>query len=75
VPIWVTRDGTLTTAPLDQDAVLRDAVAVGVDAAVGISLAAGGLHLWVCRILGRRRDRQWGAEWATVEPVWRGQLL
>jgi hypothetical protein len=74
VTIWVTRDGTPTTAPLDAGAVLQDAVGVGLETAIGLSLAAGGLHLVVCGALDRRRDRQWTAEWAAVEPVWRGQL-
>jgi hypothetical protein len=74
VTIWVTRDGTRTTAPLGEDAALRDAVGVALGAAVGVALAAFGLHRGVCRVIGRRRDRQWDAEWATVEPVWRGQL-
>lgn len=75
VTIWVDDDGTPTTAPPRPADVTRDAVGAGIGTFLAISLTAWALHGALCAVLDRRRRRQWSSEWATVEPIWRGQLL
>jgi hypothetical protein len=70
VPVWVDRQGDLTTRPLDgSDAVARAAgTAVGTYLCLS-ALAAGG-YLALSATLDRRRLRRWAADWAVIEPVW-----
>lgn len=74
VQVWITGDGGLTSAPLDRQSISAQSVVAGVGTAAGVGLAGCGLYGLVCWQLARRRDRQWTAGWATVAPVWRGQL-
>jgi hypothetical protein len=63
VPIWVTRDGRLTSAPLDPSQVAEQADNAEVLAVIVYAAALGGLGLLGRRALDRRRMAAWDAEW------------
>ena len=72
--IWTTADGRRADEPMTAAEVRRSTlVLVGVGWAGGLS-AAVLLHVALCRLLDRRRDRQWTLEWARVEPGWSRRL-
>jgi hypothetical protein len=70
VPIWVDRDGELTTRPLDRGAAVARAVAMAVGTYLCLSSLAAGGYLAVGASLDRSRLRRWAAEWAVIEPEW-----
>lgn len=73
VRIWIDGQGGLTGAPLrDSDVTAGSAVAGGVSFVLVVA-AASTAHALVCWTLNRRRDRQWSAGWAEVEPTWSGR--
>lgn len=72
--IWTTADGRRADEPMTAAEVRRSTlVLVGVGWAGGLG-AAVLLHVALCRLLDRRRDRQWTREWARVEPGWSRRL-
>ena len=72
--IWINREGTPTTAPMDGEAVARTAETTGMGAFLGISVVAWGLHTVVRWSLDAHRARQWAADWVAVEPIWSAGL-
>lgn len=72
--IWINREGTPTTAPMDGEAVAKTAETTGMGAFLGISCAAWGLHTVVRWSLDAHRARQWAAGWVAVEPIWSAEL-
>jgi hypothetical protein len=68
--VWTTRDGRLTSSPLD-DSQVR--VLTGLGEVTGVTALAllltlvGGLARW---LINRRRLAGWDAEWQTTEPRW-----
>ncbi|MGW0875665.1 Rv1733c family protein [Streptomyces sp. NPDC002740] len=70
VHVWVTRDGTVTTAPTSTLNATTSGWLMGGTAAFGV--AAGCHAAWVGMrlLLDRRRYAQWDAEWDLVEPRW-----
>jgi hypothetical protein len=72
--IRTTADGRRADEPMTAAEVRRSTlVLVGVGWAGGLG-AAVLLHVALCRLLDRRRDRQWTHEWARVEPGWSRRL-
>jgi hypothetical protein len=63
VPIWVTRDGQLTTPPLAPSQVAGQAETAAALAALGCGVVLTGVGLIGRRLLDRRRMRAWDAEW------------
>jgi hypothetical protein len=74
VHVWVTRDGTLTTAPLDPRSIQGSATAMGALALGGIPVLAWALYAGVSAALDAQRERRWAQGWAAVEPVWATRL-
>ncbi|MFI7497957.1 hypothetical protein ACIBVL_05485 [Streptomyces sp. NPDC049687] len=70
VRVWVTGDGTVTTAPASTLDARAGGSLVGGLAAFGV--AAGSYAAWagVRLLLDRRRYAQWDTEWDLVEPQW-----
>lgn len=70
VRVWVTRDGQLTTQPLQDFQVADQAFLTGT-----LSILALGILLTVTGVLGhraldRRRMAGWDADWRATEPRW-----
>ena len=70
VTVWLTRDGRLTTQPLDPAAAKDMGVGVGLTVAFMLPLTAWALHRLLRWLLDRRRMRQWTTGWQVVGPVW-----
>jgi hypothetical protein len=70
VPIWVDRDGDLTTRPLDGDGVVTRAAGMAVGTYLLTSSLAVGVYLAFLAALDHSRLRRWAADWAVTEPVW-----
>jgi hypothetical protein len=70
VSIWIDGDGNRTPPPLSASGIRGRAVGEGFATWCGISVIGVGAYLWTRALLDRSRFRRWGAEWATVEPVW-----
>lgn len=70
VRVWVTRDGTVTSAPTSTLNATTSGWMVGGMAAFGV--AAGSYAAWAGMrlVLDRRRYARWDAEWDLVEPQW-----
>ncbi|MZF86002.1 hypothetical protein [Streptomyces sp. SID5643] len=74
VPVWLDREGTITSPPMTTLTATTNGWFVGGMAAVG---AVGGffaLRGGTRRVLDRRRYAQWDAEWDLVEPLWSGRF-
>jgi hypothetical protein len=74
VPVWVGPDGVLTAPPLDPAGIPNSALAVGALPLIGLPAATALLYGLFCSALNASRDRRWGRDWATVEPVWTSEL-
>jgi len=74
VHVWVARDGTLTTAPLDPRSVQGSATAMGALTLLGIPVLAWTLYAGLSAALDAQRERRWAQGWAAVEPVWATRL-
>jgi hypothetical protein len=70
VTVWLTRDGRLTTQPLDPAAANGMGLGVGLMVAFMLPLTAWALHRLLRWLLDRRRMRQWATGWQVVGPVW-----
>jgi len=70
VPVWVGRDGELTTAPLRRESIQGSAMAVGALVLGGVPTAVWTLYFFLSFALDARRERDWEKGWAAVEPVW-----
>lgn len=68
--LWTTADGRRADGPMTAAEVWRSTlVLVGLGWAGGLG-AVVLLHVALCRLLDRRRDRRWTRGWARVEPTW-----
>jgi hypothetical protein len=70
VPIWVDRDGNLTTRPLDDEGAVAEAAGMAGGTYLLIAALAVGVHVLLLAALDRSRLRRWAADWAVIEPVW-----
>ena len=75
VPVWVDREGNLTRAPFDRDAIPMSAYVMGALPLVGVPLVAWTLYVVLCFALDAARERRWERDWAAVEPDWHSRLL
>lgn len=75
VPLWVDSKGEPTAAPAPAGEQRAGAVVVGTGAGLGWLVLLAGIVVATRRVLDRRRLRDWGDEWAAVEPAWRRELL
>ena len=75
VPVWVSGDGELTSAPLPRQSIQGSAMAMGVLVLGGVPVAVWTLYFFLCFALDARRERDWERGWAAVEPVWVTRLL
>lgn len=72
--LWTTADGRRADEPMTPAEVRRSTlVLVGVGWAGGLG-AVVLVHVALCRLLERQRDRRWTREWARVEPGWSRRL-
>jgi hypothetical protein len=74
VPIWIDRDGDLTTRPLDSGGAVARAAGMAAGTYLLISALAVTVYLAFLAALDRSRLRRWAAEWAVTEPVWTGTV-
>jgi hypothetical protein len=70
VPVWIDGDGDRTPPPMRADDVTSRAIGQGLGVFVGLSVLACGAQIVVRTLLDRSRSRRWGAEWASVGPMW-----
>lgn len=70
VPVWLDREGTITSAPMTSLTATTNGWFVGGMAAVGAVSGFYALRGGTRRVLDRRRHAQWDAEWDLVEPLW-----
>jgi hypothetical protein len=70
VPVWVDRDGDLTTRPLDGGGAVARAAAMAAGTYLFVSALAIGGFVGFRASLDRSRLRRWAADWAVIEPVW-----
>ncbi|MDR6975964.1 hypothetical protein J2X68_002652 [Streptomyces sp. 3330] len=70
VRVWVTKDGTVTTAPTSTLNATASGWLMGGMAAFGVAAASSAVWTGVRLVLDRRRYAQWDAEWEQVEPRW-----
>lgn len=73
VPVWVDQQGQVSAPPMDRGEALEAAGITGVLVLVGFSIVGGGGYATARWLVQRRRLSAWEAEWARVEPRWRGQ--
>ncbi|MGW2747365.1 Rv1733c family protein [Streptomyces sp. NPDC001450] len=74
VPVWVDRDGTITTPPMNAASAQANGWFVAGMAALGVALGVHAARAAVRLALDRRRYAQWEAEWDLVEPLWSGRF-
>ncbi|MEU9571020.1 hypothetical protein AB0D62_14215 [Streptomyces massasporeus] len=70
VPVWLDREGAITSPPTTTLTATTNGWFVGGLAAVGVVGGYFALRGGTRRVLDRRRHAQWDAEWDLVEPVW-----
>lgn len=75
VPIWVDREGDLTSAPLDRASIAGAEAAMAALPLFGIPLLAWLLYAMLCAALDVHRQRRWARDWAAVEPVWNARSV
>jgi hypothetical protein len=75
VPVWVNRDGNVTSAPLDRSRTDSSAMTIGAVVLLGVPLATWTLYAVLCTALDAHRERRWAQGWAAVEPDWVSRLL
>jgi hypothetical protein len=75
VPVWVHRDGHVTSRPFDRSRIDSSAMTVGAVVLLGVPLATWTLYALLCTALDAHRQRRWAQGWAAVEPEWVSRLL
>ena len=70
VPVWTTRDGQLTVAPLQDSQVQGDTLFGGIGGALAVTVTVTLTWVVVRRMLDRRRMAAWDAEWRATGPRW-----
>jgi hypothetical protein len=74
VPVWIDREGRLTTAPLDRARIADWEVMTAALPLFGVPLLTWTLYAVLCAVLDARRQRRWARDWAAVEPSWNPHL-
>ncbi|MEU5538943.1 hypothetical protein [Streptomyces sp. NPDC020362] len=74
VRVWVDRDGTITSPPMNAVGAKADGWFVGGMAALGTVAGSYAARAAVRVSLNRRRYAQWEREWDQVEPLWSGRF-
>ncbi|MEU5771433.1 Rv1733c family protein [Streptomyces asoensis] len=74
VRVWVTRAGTVTSAPVGPLNATTSGWLVGAMSALGVAAAVYAVREGGLVLLDRRRYAQWEAEWDVVEPRWSGRF-
>ncbi|WP_335340818.1 hypothetical protein [Streptomyces qaidamensis] len=74
VPVWLDREGIITSPPMTTLTATTNGWFVGGMAAVGVVGGFFAARAGTRRVLDRRRHAQWDAEWDLVEPVWSGRF-
>ncbi|MFE1312526.1 hypothetical protein [Streptomyces sp. NPDC058755] len=74
VRVWVDRDGSVTTPPMNTAGAQANGWFVAGMAALGVALGAHAARAATRLALDRRRYAQWEAEWDLVEPLWSGRF-
>ncbi|WP_455770869.1 Rv1733c family protein [Streptomyces collinus] len=70
VPVWLDRQGTITSPPMTTLTARTNGWFVGGMAAVGVAGGFFAARAGTRRVLDRRRYAQWDTEWDRVEPLW-----
>lgn len=70
VPVWVTTDGQLTDAPLENSQVADSEVTAEILAVTGLVVLLTVTGVLTCRALDKRRMAAWDAEWRATGPRW-----
>lgn len=70
LPVWLDREGTITSPPMTTLTARTNGWFVGGMAAVGVVGGLFALRAGTHRVLNRRRYAQWDTEWDLVEPLW-----
>jgi hypothetical protein len=70
VRVWVDREGSLTSPPMNAWNARTTGWFVGGAAALGVVAGCGVARSGMRRVLDRRRYARWDAEWDLVEPLW-----
>ncbi|MFI7296406.1 hypothetical protein [Streptomyces sp. NPDC050121] len=70
VRVWVDRDGSLASPPMNAFNARTTGWFVGSMTAVGVAAGFFAVRAGVLLVLDRRRYAQWDAEWDLVEPLW-----
>jgi hypothetical protein len=70
VSVWIDGDGNRTPPPPSAGEIRGRAVIGGFATWFALSVTGVGAYLGARALLDRSRLRRWGAEWASVEPVW-----
>lgn len=74
VRVWVDRDGTITSPPMNAAEAQANGWFVAGMAALGVALGAHAAQAAMRLALDRRRYAQWEVEWILVEPLWSGRF-
>ena len=69
-PIWVTRDGELTSQPLQDSQVASQTLLVAILSVVALALSLAVAGALARRALDKRRLAAWDAEWRAAGPHW-----
>jgi hypothetical protein len=70
VPLWVTNDGQLTDAPLQNEQVSDSAYVAGAFGVIALATVLAIIGLLARRELNKRRMAAWDAEWRATGPRW-----
>jgi hypothetical protein len=70
VHVWVDDTGQLARPPMAAGDAVREGVSLGISAFLGFTVAMVLSYEAFRFLLDRSRARDWGDEWAAVEPVW-----
>ncbi|MFI8239276.1 hypothetical protein ACIF83_18695 [Streptomyces sp. NPDC085866] len=74
VRVWVDRDGTVTSPPMNVAGAQANGWFVAGMAALGVALGVRAARAAMRLALDRRRYARWEAEWDLVEPQWSGRF-
>ncbi|MGV9452545.1 Rv1733c family protein [Streptomyces sp. NPDC003635] len=70
VRVWVDREGTVTSPPMNELTAQTNGWFAGGMAAIGVGAGVYAARAGMRWVLDRRRYAQWDAEWDLVEPLW-----
>jgi len=70
VPVWIDRNGAVTTPPLTPEGAVITAVGWAGLLWLGLGCVLCSAYLLTVHLNRRRNARRWEAEWTAVEPEW-----